>query len=67
MRNLLDMGFEEQDIMQALKISGNHQESAVCLAMLAFNCNSGYVFHFTRYFDQFCLYNQFAYSRPVVD
>jgi len=28
-RNLLDMGFEEQDIMQALKISGNHQESAL--------------------------------------
>ena len=30
-RNLLDMGFEEQDIVQALKITGNQQESAVWL------------------------------------
>ena len=26
------MGFDEQDIIQALKITGNHQESAVCIS-----------------------------------
>eukprot|EP00112_Aurelia_sp_Birch-Aquarium-sp1_P003973 Seg1450.24 transcript_id=Seg1450.24/GoldUCD/mRNA.D3Y31 product="Ubiquitin-associated domain-containing protein 1" protein_id=Seg1450.24/GoldUCD/D3Y31 len=28
-RNLLDMGFEEKDIIQALKTTGNHQEAAL--------------------------------------